>query len=338
MSRSVRSKWSDMKILVCLLFAGLSVLACEEIQPGETRSRNTQQVLTIGVVNTAQSLDLGLSGFKAGMAELGYVEGNNITYIYNGSVGSSVDEIGSVVEGFLGSDVDLILSLGTPATLAVKQATAGADFPVVFFANDPVAAGIVGDLRHPGENMTGTRNEPADSRRLELLLQVAPHVKRVYIPYNPDDMAPVNALVAVSEAASKLGVELVLREARDDSEVAVAVKSVPNDVDAVFLLPDTLMGSHIVDWVDVTLRLGLPLSGASRGLVEAGALIAYGVDLYAGGVQSARLADQILRGADPGDLPVESNPLLFAINLKTASAIGLDIPDGTLRQADIIIR
>jgi len=337
--RSVHSKRLDVKVLVCLLFVGLSVLACEEIQPGEAQHEETRpRVFVIGVVNTASCLDLRLNGFKAGMARLGYVEGRDIAYVYNGPVGSSVDEIILVVQNLLESDIDLILSLGTPASLAVRQATAGIGFPVVFFSNDPVTAGIVGDLRHPGGNMTGTRNEPADSRRLGLLLQVAPHVKRVYVPYNPEDRAPVDALVAVSEAASKLGVELVLRQARDDNEVIAAIETVPSDVDAIFLLPDTLMGNHIVDWVDVAIRLGLPLSGPGRSYVEMGALITYGVDLYAGGAQSARLADEILKGANPGDLPIESNPLVLVINLKTAEAIGLDIPDEILRQADTIIR
>lgn len=334
MWKGARSRRPGAVVPACFLCLGLAVLACGEVRPREAELPSS----VIGVVNTAPSLELRLTGFKDGMADLGYVEGENVTYIYNGPVGSDVAGVIPVVQDLLESDVDLILSLGTPATLAAKQVTSGTDVPVVFFCNDPVAAGIVENLRHPGENLTGTRNEPADGRRLELLLQVAPRVRRIYVPYNPGDEALTNALAAVGEVASKLGVELVLREARNGDEVALATEAIPGDVDAIFLLPDTLMGSYVADWVDAALELGLPLSGPGRDQAEAGALITYGADLYAGGVQSARLADQILKGAKAGDLPIESNSTIFIINLRTAEALGLNIPREMLRQADIIIR
>jgi len=235
-------------------------------------------------------------------------------------------------------DVDLILSLGTPATIVVKEVTAGTGVPVVFSVNDPLAAGIVTDLRHPGGNMTGTRGEPVDGRRLEYLLQAAPFVRRVYVPYNPDDPAPANVLAGVSEVASKLGVEFVLREARSDGEVVAAVGSIPDDAGAIFLLPDSLLDSHMVEWVGAALARNLPLSGSNLDYIQAGGLITYGGDLRAGGEIAGRLAAEILRGADPGDLPIEPDPLALGVNLKTARAIGIEVPEEILKQAPLIIR
>lgn len=301
MFESMYSERLNVKALVYLLCICLMLTACSKTQP---------KTYTIGVVNTAPSLNTVLDGFKAGMAELGYVEGEDIIYLYDGPVGPDVDKIVPLVRHLLESDVDLILSLGTLVSQAVKQATAGTDVPVVFTSTDPVAAGIVENLRHPGGNMTGIRSEPADDRRLGLLLQVAPHVERIYIPYNPNDMSTMSALAAIREGASKLGVELVLRQARDDDQVRAAIETIPDDVDAIFLLPDALVIAYEEGLVDMALK----------------------------GVQAARLADQIRKGVNPGDLPIESHLPVFAINLTTAQVVGLDIPHEILQEADIIIR
>lgn len=322
-------------MLIYLLLVVLSVLACDDTE--QRIPPPSQSPSTIGVVNTASSLELRLVGFKDKMSELGYVEGESVVYIYGGPVGANVEDIEPVVQDLLAREVDLILSLGTPATIVVKRVTAGTGVPVVFCVNDPLAAGIVPDLRHPGGNMTGTRSEPADGRRLEFLLQVAPFVRRVYVPYNPEDPAPSKALAGVSEAASRLGVELVLREARNDGGVAAAVGNIPDDVDAIFLLPDSLLDNHMAEWVGAALARRLPLSGANLDSVEAGALISYGVDLRAGGGIAADLAGQILEGSNPGDLSVQPDPLALGVNLKTATAIGVEIPDEILKQADPII-
>ncbi len=333
--RRMRSRLSGMFVLVTLVFVCLSALACDETEPNGTQP----PIHTIGVVKTASSLDPVLYGFRDGMAELGYTEGNSLVYVYANLSGTRADEIQPRVEELMQGSLDLVLSLGAPATLAVKQATSGTGVAVVFLSHDPISAGIVSDLRHPGGNMTGTRNEPADGRRLELLLQAAPHVRRIFVPYNPDDPDPVNALGAVRETAAKLGLELVLHEARSDGEVGAAIAAIPGDVDAVFLMPDAVVTSRMADWVVACLERGLPLSGPSRDSVTDGALFTYGADQYEGGKQAARLADQILKGAsEPGELPVETSPLVFDINLRTAHPLGLAIPEDMLRQADNIIR
>jgi putative ABC transport system substrate-binding protein len=183
--------------------------------------------------------------------------------------------------------------------------------------------------------MTGITVGIQEGRRLEWLIQVVPTIEQIYIPYNSDDRSAVMALQTVSETAMALGVELITREARNPEEITAAIENIPEEADAIFILPDGLVTGHFADFVE----LQLPTSGPNPGLLEgAGALTSYGFEQTASGKQAARLADQILQGTKPADLPVETGEFSSAINLKAAEAIGLDIPDEILRQADIIVR
>jgi putative ABC transport system substrate-binding protein len=293
---------------------------------------------TIGVVNFSPNLDGTLKGFKEGLAKLGYVEGENVTYIYEGPVG--VDQLDAVAQGLVEANADLIFSLTTPATLAAQRATADTDIPIVFVpVTDPVGAGIVDSLTNPGGNATGVTYSSQEGRRLEWLLQVAPTIEQVYIVYNPEDQSPVLALKSVSETAAGLGIELITREATTPEEIEAAFENIPEEADAIFFLPDSLVNVRRLDWFKKATGLKLPTSGPNTETVDEGALTAYGIDLpVAAREQAARLADQILRGIKPADLPVEMAEFFTAINLQTAEAIGLDIPDEILRQTDIIAR
>jgi putative ABC transport system substrate-binding protein len=314
-----------MAMTVLVVF-GSFVSACGAREP---------EARTIGVVNLVPGLDDVVVGFKQGMAELGYVEGENVTYVYEGATGS-IDILESVVQGLVEADIDLILSVTTPATQAAQRATAGTDIPVVFVpVTDPVGAGLVDSLRNPGGNTTGVTFGVQERRRLEWLVQIVPTIEEIYVPYNPEDQSAVLALGTVSEAATNLGLGLITREVRSAEEIPAAVENIPEEADAVFLLPDSLLGSHATEFVE----LQLPTSAANpRDLTDHGVLTSYGIELTASGKQAARLADQIFRGVKPADLPVETAEFYLAINLRTAETIGLDIPDEVLEQADIIVR
>jgi putative ABC transport system substrate-binding protein len=272
------------------------------------------------------------------LTELGYIEGENVTYIYNGSVGT--DQLDTLAQNLVRAKVDLILSITTNATLAAKRATAGTNIPVVFVpVTDPVEAGIVDNLTRPGGNITGITYTTLEGKRLEWLLQVAPKIKRVYVVYNPNDQSPVQALKTVSQTAAKLGIELITRKAATPEETKVAFANIPKEADAIFFLPDYVTSTNIIDTINRANELGLPTSGPNAAIVSNGTLTGYGVDLtIAAKKQAARLASQILQGVRPADLPVENAELFSGINLKTAKNIGLEISDATLRQANIIIR
>jgi putative tryptophan/tyrosine transport system substrate-binding protein len=293
---------------------------------------------TIGVINLTSGLDVTVEGFKKSMTEFGYAEGENITYLYEGAT-NSIKTLDAVAQGLVEANVDLILSVTTPATQAAQRATAGTDIPVVFVpVTDPVAAGLVKSLRQPGGNMTGVTFVLQEGRRLEWLVHIASSIEKIYIPYNPDDRSAALALEMASVTAAELGIELITREARTPEEVIAAIEQIPEEADAVFHLPDSLFTPHVAELIEIANTRKLPTSGPSNASIQDGALMVYGTRHDATAKQAARLADQILSGIKPADLPVETAESFLAINLKTAKRIGLEISDEVLRQADTIIR
>jgi putative ABC transport system substrate-binding protein len=293
---------------------------------------------TIGVISIVPNLVNTLEGFKEGMAELGYVEGENVTYLYEGAT-TDMHRLDSVAQALVETDVDLILSITTPATRAAQRATAGTDIPVVFVpVTDPVGAGLVDSLRQPGGNTTGVTFGIQEGRRLEWLVRIVPTIEEIYVPYNPQDQSPVLALETLSEAATKLGIELITCEVRNPEEIMPAIENIPEEADAIFFLPDSLVATRMSDLIIAAVELQLPTSGANVEIVKDGLLTSYGMEQISSGKQAARLADQIFQGVKPADLPIEMAEFYLAINLRTAEAIGLDISDEVLRQADIIVR
>lgn len=322
---------SMLTLIACsfVLFSAL-LIAC-----GNKQSK----MYTIGVINVVPSLDYSVKGFKEGMAELGYIEGKNIRYIYDGAT-VDITKIDAKVRSLVDADIDLLVCLTTTATKAAKKITAGRNLPVVFFnVTDPVGAGIVNSLRQPGGNITGVTFGLQEVRRLEWLLRIAPHIKKIYVPYNPDDKSPVLSLRMIEKIAPKLGIELITRKFRSHEELIPAVINIPKNANGVFLLPDSLLFTRIEDIVNTANTLGLPTSGATIDFVKTrNVLTTYGYDQMRTGKQAARLADQIFQGTRPSDLPVEIAEFYLAINLKVAKRIDLDIPDNLLKHADIIIR
>jgi putative ABC transport system substrate-binding protein len=294
---------------------------------------------TVGVLNIVPNLDQATLGFKEGMTALGYVEGKNIEYAYQGPT-TDLGQLPTASQNLVTAKVDLILTMTTPATLAAKEATAGTGLPVVFaIVTDPLGAGIVESMQAPGGNITGVTFGIQEARRLEWLVKIAPDTRQIYVPYNPKDKSPVLALQTVRQTAAKLGVNLITREVHDAQTLEDAVLHIPAEADAVFNLPDSLVSTRLTELVATTVARKLPMSGANIGTVNNhSVLTSYGCDPFLAGKQAARLADQIFKGAQPADLPVETAEFYLAVNLKTAEAIGLAIPDEILRQADIIVR
>jgi putative tryptophan/tyrosine transport system substrate-binding protein len=327
MKHQQQLKYSSILIIVFIL-AGSLLTACGGKQ---------DKTYTIGIINISPNQESTIKAFKEGMTELGYVEGENVTYIYDGPV--ATDKLDELAQNLVKAKVDLILSITTRPTQAAQKATAGTDIPVVFIpVTNPVEAGIVNSLTKPGGNITGVTGT-AEGKRLEWLVQIVPTIKQVYIVYNPNDPSPVQAIKTVSETATRLGVELILREASTIEEAMSAFNDIPQEVDAIFFPPDSVVNARIVDVLKIANEHKLPTSGPSLPALNDGALTVYGMDLAASAKkQTARLAHQILQGIKPADLPVETAEFSAGINLKTAQAIGIDIPDTILRQANTIIR
>lgn len=280
-----------------------------------------------------------VAGFQEAMARMGYRENHDIVYLTTGPVGH-VAKLEEVIRTHLSKHPDLVFVSSTPATQAVKRLTDQEKHPPVVFApvNDPLAAGIVTDLRHPGGHITGIRLPTGDDVRLQWLLRIAPGVKRIYLPYSADDKSALSSLKQASEAAAALGVKLLPQPVPGEDGVAAALAALPADADAIFLPRDSRIEAGIEAFVAQARKRRLPISAPSLIQVKAGALFSYGFVHKDIGEQAAHLADQIFRGVSPGDLPIEMAENRLAINLMAAKEIGIDISNETLLQAEYVIR
>ncbi len=317
-------------LVLTVLFAVSSVTACGGKEP---------ETFSVGIVSTAPLFAALVEGFQDGLAEAGYIEGENLTYIYDGPLGFEPDVLDEAVQKMVDAEVDLIVSFARRGKTAAQRGRQGSCIHIVFLPlSDPVGAGFVESFRHPGGNITGVSTGGVDAARLDRLIKIAPDVKEVYIPYNENDASPVAALEEVRETASKLGVELVTVAISDEDQVIPAAENIPDNVDAIILLPDSLVVAQFEHFLQASFELQLPLTSPVSGHTQAGALFHYGPQLYAAGAQAARMADQILQGTLPADLPVEISEFFLTINLQTAEAIGLDISDEILEAATEVVR
>jgi putative ABC transport system substrate-binding protein len=280
-----------------------------------------------------------VAGFREGLARLGHREGVEVAYLSVPPVGS-VDRLEPVIRELLAQQPDLFFVSSTPATQAVKRLTGAAGRPPVVFApvNDPLAAGIVMDLKRPGGHITGIRLPTGDDLRLQWLLRIAPKVRRVYLPFTADDKSALTSVRQATEAAAKLGVTLVERPIPPGGSVAEAIAAMPAGIDAIFLPRDSRVEAAIADFVAAAEARRLPIAAPSLVQVQAGALFSYGFVHRDIGRQAARLADQILRGVAAGDLPVEMAENSLALNLPAARRLGIVLADDILLQAEHLIR
>lgn len=327
-------RWGGMVTLACAVTAVAVVAAvASSLQWQAAPSR-----ITIGLVQFSSVDDQTMAGVKAGLAEFGYREGVNVTYEHDGPA-VSVERLPAVIDRTLARGVDLVVVSSTPATRAVLEATHRTALPVIFSpVNDPLGAGIVPDLAHPGGRVTGIRLPPGDDLRLQWLKRIVPRTRAVLIPYVPSDRSALNTVATVSQSAPAAGVDIRLAPVASCDEVLEAIRRHAANVQAVFLPRDSLVESCIDGIVATSQPLRLPVSAPSLTQVQRGALFSYGFVHRQIGLQAARLAAQVLRGVSPGDLPVEAAENQLAVNPKAAAAIGLTIPDDVLVLADVVER
>jgi putative ABC transport system substrate-binding protein len=272
--------------------------------------------------------------FRASLEELGYIEGENLTYIFDPE-SIAPDTLDAAAQNLVAANVDVIVAYGTTASLAAKRATAGTDIPVVFVgAADPVELGLVESLQNTTGNVTGVGGvSEAYAKQLEWLLQLDPTIQTVYLPHatlnNPLTAAAVTAIQNFSDRSN---INLITAEV-PNAEAATAVLENMPEVDAIMLVPFSPTG-----FVQYAIANQIPLSYSFPNVMDLGPLLSYNYTEQEIGASAARFVDRILQGANPSDMPIEIAPNSLAINLRTADAIGLEIPDEILFQADIIVR
>jgi putative ABC transport system substrate-binding protein len=302
-----------------------------------------QRQRRVGVMMSVADDDEGqrrLRAFRAGLEHAGWSENRNVRLDVRWSM-IDADRAMAAAKELIGAGPDAILTSGTAATAAMRQATD--TLPVVFtVVSEPVEQGFVRSLARPGGNMSGFTNfEPSlGAKWVELLKTIAPQVKRAALIFNPQT-APFAALISRSAeaAAVTLGVELVRTPVRDPAEIDAAIEGLQSHAgDGLIVPPDTFLNLHRKRIIDLASRRQLPAIYPFRYIVAEGGLLSYGIDLADQFRQAAEYIDRILRGANPADLPVQQ-PTKFelVINRKTADALGLAIAPSLLTSADEVI-
>ena len=280
-----------------------------------------------------------IDAFRQGLRDLGYIEGQNIAVEYRFASGR-VERYPRLAAELVRMNVDVIVAPATPQALAAKHATSS--IPIVFvLVADAVGAGLITNFAQPGGNVTGLTSSSAElgGKRLELLKDMVPKASRVAVLYNPTDRSNVLILNQLQESAPSLGLILQPLEVRDTREFEGAFVAMSRQrADAMFGTPGALTFAYRKVLVNLAARHRIPAMWGHRSFVDAGGLMSYAVNLYDQNRQAAVFVDKILRGAKPGDLPVEQ-PTKFelVINLRPAKALGLTIPPSLLVRADQVI-
>jgi putative ABC transport system substrate-binding protein len=318
--------------------AGLGMAAA---WPVAARAQQTMPV--VGFIN-AGSVDTfarSAAAFRNGLGEAGYVEGQTVTVEYHWLEGR-YDRLTTVLADLVRRRVAVIATLGVPAAMAAKAATP--TIPIVFgVGQDPVKLGLVASLARPGGNMTGTNFfvQEVTAKRLSLLHQLVPKAFRVTVLVNPADSATAEtALQGVEEASRTIGLQVHILKATTIGEIDAAFAALARKPpDALFVTADQFFSSRRVQLATLAAHNRIPAAYGNRDYVAAGGLMSYGTDIADMYRQVGVYTRRILNGAKPADLPVvQSTRFEMVINLTTARALGITIPETLLATADEVIQ
>jgi putative ABC transport system substrate-binding protein len=289
--------------------------------------------------STAEASGHIVRAFIMGMTELGYQDGKNVRFELRYGDGT-VERIPKNASELVAARVDLIWAPATAVTAAAQKATLS--LPIVFaLVSDPVASGFVRSLPRPGTNATGITNMTAETgaKRIQLLAEIFPRVRRIGVLQNPEDAASGLQLSFAQQGARALGKELMVVEARVPEEFSGAFARLAAwRAEALVILESSLYFLHRKTLLSTAAKHRWPTIASTKDYAEAGGIIAYGADYSDNCRRSAAYVDKILKGAKPADLPVQQpTKFEFVINLKAAKAMGLSIPQAMLLRADRVI-
>ena len=307
--------------------------------PLAARAQQPAKLPTIGYLGTAGASAWApwTAAFVQRLHELGWIEGRTVAIQYRWAEGRT-DRFAEIAAEFVRIKVDVIVTGGNAAVAAKRASSA---VPIVFaIVDDPVGSGLVTSLARPGGNVTGLSMQSTDlaGKRLALLREVVPGLRRLAIMANVDFPAAAQEMDEIQAAATKLGLDVATFELRRAEDIAPAFEALKGRGEALYVVGDALVITHRVRINTLALTARLPTIFLLREYVEAGGLMSYGPsfpDLFR---RAGDYVDKILRGAKPGDIPVEQ-PTKFdlIINLTTAKALGLSIPESFLVRADEVI-
>jgi putative ABC transport system substrate-binding protein len=326
----------DLRRREFVALLGGAAMAC----PVAARAQQPAKLPTIGFIGESTPASQGpmFAAFVQRLRELGWVEGRTVAIELRWGEGRN-ERFAEIAVEFVRLGVDVIVASGTANVVAAKQATSV--IPIVFAAaGNPVGSGLVASLAQPGGNLTGLSTQAVDlaGKRLEFLREAIPGTGRLAIMGNVGNPSIVLEMDELKAAARTLGFEIAALEIRKTEDIVPAFEALKGRADALYVVTDALVTANRVRINTLALGARLPTMSGNPVFVEVGALMSYGPNSPALFRRAADYVDKILRGAKPGDLPVEQ-PTKFdlIINLVTAKALGLTIPPALLARADEVI-
>ena len=306
--------------------------------PFAARAQQPDKLPTIGFLGGDTSTYISWTpAFVARLSQLGWIAGRTVAIEYRWSEGRP-ERVAEIAAEFARQKVDVIVAYGNAVTALTQAAP---DTPIVFaLAVDPVGIGLVANLSHPGGNVTGMSLQQTDiaGKRLALLREVVPNLRRLAIMFDAGYRGSVREIGEVQAAARTLSLEVALHEIRRAEDIAAVIEAIKSQTDALYVVENALVAANGARIAMLALSARLPTILDNRNIVQAGGLMTYGPNVPAMFQRTADIVDKILRGTKPRDIPVEQ-PTKFEliINLKTAKALGVTVPQSLLATADEVI-
>jgi putative ABC transport system substrate-binding protein len=329
-----------------LALAGILVVMITVIALGilifthDSDSDSDNKIPTVGILSPND--ESALNFIKQPMEELGYVEGKTVHYMVK--IVSDPAEYDAAARSLVDEHVDVIYSVEVPGVLAASKLTT--DIPIVFFVDKELFVTDIAPIRDRQgikTNLTGFAAANPAGKRFGLLMKIVPTIKTVYVPYNPSLLTSLETLALVEEAAAIYEVALVKFEFTDDAGAQRALEEIPQGIDAIFLGDEIPMMIRLLAFADAAIARQVPLAApvtqfGDLGKFPPGILLGYGGGIQDTYKQVAELIDQTLRGKAPADLVIRSSSIYFTVSLGAAEALGIEISDDILRQADQVLK
>jgi len=300
------------------------------------------QPLVIGITQIVEhpALDAARDGFIAALEEAGFKEGEDVVYDLQNAQGDFTNAI-SIAQKFKDDKVDLIVAIATPTAQAAAQVNK--DIPIVINAvTDPVAANLVQSWESSGNNVTGISDAAPNKQQVELILRFLPEAKNVGTIYNAGEINSVVQIEVARETCKELGLNLIEVTVSNSSEVLMAAQSLAGRVEAIYIVTDNTVVSALESVIKVCNQEKIALIVADPSTVDKGALASYGIDYFSLGKKSGEIAIQIIKGAKPSDIPIQTitdpKELQFVVNLDAAKTIGITVSEEIIKEADKIIK
>lgn len=282
------------------------------------------------------ALDAVRDGVRDALAEEGFRDGQEIRFLYESAQGNPTIAA-QIAAQFVGDNVTVIVPIATPSAQAALTATS--TIPIVFGAvTDPVAAGLVADVNHPGANITGVSDLTPVADHVALMLEIVPGIQSIGVIYNPSEANAVVLVDLLKAAAAELGLTVVEATAATSSDVQAAAASLVGRADAIYVPTDNTVVSAFEAVVGVAEDAGVPLFAGDTASVERGAIASIGFNYYEHGLQTGHIVARVLRGENPGDIPVEfaTGGDLF-VNTGAAARMGVEVPQAVVDRAATVI-